>query len=331
MRIRRERHLACELLEEKTLLSGLSPRDTEALQEIASINNMGMFLSQLALLENVPAGVKQNASIVLTDGRNLDLSIHELASSKGTIVPSDIDSTDEPIAKHVLDEVGKSDFTRTYLESLDLTETLLYGELSHESTAASDASLKLLARNSVPLVSSDLTAVDQLETNNGSGSGTGGRTVPSGSPHSSTLNSTDLSILATSYSTTLMERFLAQTTAIETSNENVRLYAEKLIDDHEQEAIQIGEYAKATQTYLPAWVRGSDVQTSQHVLSALNKPSYDTTYLTTMVQSHTKDIQDNQNTLKTTNNPTLLQFAMDDIPTDWMHRAAAQYLLTQIK
>src|SRR3954452_9369470 len=110
MRIRRERHLACELLEEKTLLSGLSPLDTEALQEIASINNMGMFLSQLALLENVPAGVKQNASIVLTDGRNLDLSIHELASSKGTIVPSDIDSTDEPIAEHVLDEVGKSDF-----------------------------------------------------------------------------------------------------------------------------------------------------------------------------------------------------------------------------
>jgi hypothetical protein len=39
------------------------------------------------------------------------------------------------------------------------------------------------------------------------------------------------------------------------------------------------------------------------------------------------DIKDNRQTLATTQNPTLLQFAQDDIPTDFLHRAGAQLLL----
>jgi uncharacterized protein (DUF305 family) len=105
------------------------------------------------------------------------------------------------------------------------------------------------------------------------------------------------------------------------------MYAEKLINDHEQEALEIGRYAVATQTYLPANIQGTNVQTSQKVLSAVNSRRYDNNYLKTMVKSHTMDIKDNRQTLATTQNPTLLQFAQDDIPTDFLHRAGAQFLL----
>ena len=117
-----------------------------------------------------------------------------------------------------------------------------------------------------------------------------------------------------------MEYFLAQLTDLQTDDSNVDNYAEKLIEDHEQELVQLGSFAAATGTYLPASIQGDNVQTSRQVLSAANTPSYVKTYLTTMVQTHTMDIQDNQQTLATTTNPTLVQFAQDDLPTDWMHR-----------
>ena len=179
---------------------------------------------------------------------------------------------------------------------------------------------------------SDLNAVDQLDTSGGTSNGTGCRTMPSGTPSSRSLNSTDLNILAkTSYSPRSWSASWPRSPHSRRIVSDVQLYAEKFIADHEQEVIHIGQYAQATHTYLPAWIQGDDVHTSQHVLAAVNIPSYDTTYLTTMVQSHTMDIQDNQNNLKITKNPTLRQFAMDDIPTDWMHRAAAQFLLSELK
>ena len=43
-----------------------------------------------------------------------------------------------------------------------------------------------------------------------------------------------------------------QYTALETRSQNVRDYAEKLVYDHENAAVEEGRHAAATGTYLPA-------------------------------------------------------------------------------
>jgi predicted outer membrane protein len=134
-----------------------------------------------------------------------------------------------------------------------------------------------------------------------------------------------------SYSTNLAERFLGQFTDLITNSNGVRQYADKLINDHAQTAVKQGRYAAATGTYLPASAQGSDVSTALKVVGAVNtrgrSTKYDRVYLQAMVRSHSADIQTNQNVVATIQNPVLKEFAMEDIPTDYLHRQGAQTLL----
>jgi predicted outer membrane protein len=186
--------------------------------------------------------------------------------------------------------------------------------IEEEWVSTSEPSLRRKAQ-------SDLALLRGLSTDTGTPP-----TTPGG-PSSATLSSQDLQTVAKAYSTTIMERFLAQLTATVTRNSSVHSYAEKLISDHEQEAVQIGNYAQATGTYLPASIQGQDVQTSQGVLSAASRRNYNVVYLRTMVQTHTQDIQENRQTIATTQNPVLKQYAMDDLGTDFLHRLGAATLL----
>ena len=128
-----------------------------------------------------------------------------------------------------------------------------------------------------------------------------------------------------------MEKFLAQFTDLVSNESRVQLYAEKLISDHEMESIQLGMYAVASGSYLPASIQGGEIPTAMKVLSVFssstNTSKYDRNYLQTMVRSHTMDLTTSRNTIATTTNPVLNEFAMDDIPTDVMLRQGATLLL----
>jgi predicted outer membrane protein len=299
----------------------LSDADIQALAGVASANNREMFLTQLALLSTTTANVSQTSQTLLNDSRDIDLLINSFAQSKAAFVPSDIMTSDLTIADQVLAKVNTTDFVSTYLNALVQGETQQVNQLKQQSSAVQNADLKALFQTILPVAQAHLTA-EQALLNGGSG-GTAGGTTPS----SSTLSSSDLQTLEQSYSATLTEHFLAQLTLLQTSNPNVEKYAEKLLADHEHEDLQVGMYAAASGTFLPANLQGMDVQTAQHVTSAANRSGYNGVYLRQMVRSHTMDISSNQQTLATTSNETLRQFAMDDIPTDYVHRQGAQLLL----
>jgi putative membrane protein len=333
------RHPSLEPLEEKALLTtmsslgpgldvgpALSQSDTQAIQQVATTNNLDMFLTQLALLADGRQAVQQDALTVLNDGRDIDLQLRELADSKGIDVPSDITGADESSGMQVVAAVKSAMFEPTYLIALIQAEVRLATQLQAESTGSQDSDVRQFAQTALPLVQTDLMATVGLLT--GTGAGTSGGTAPPTSPSSPTLGGDDLQTLERSYSGTLLEHFLAQLTALETKNSDVQSYAEKLIDDHEQEDVQLARYAIATGTYLPPSIQGQDVQTAEQVLAPLGTTQYDRNYLMTMVQTHTQDIQDNEQTIATTQNPVLRQFAQDDIPTDWLHRAGAEFLLS---
>jgi len=301
-----------------------SDSDISALQSAASANNLETFLAQLSMFGSGGSSVQQAALTILNQDRDLDLQLHALADAKGTVVPSDISPSDQPIAQQIVSSVGSSGVDQTtFLNATIQAATQRVSQLQGQVSAAQDADVKTFLQSDLALAQSHLAIEQALLAGSSSAVGS----APSTTPSSTSLNSTDLQILESSYSTTLTERFLAQFTDLESDNSKVQKYAEKLIDDHEQEALEIGRYASATSTYLPANIQGMNVQTSVKVLSAANRRRYDTNYLSTMVRSHTMDIQDNRQTLVSTQNPTLLQFATDDIPTDFLHRSGAQFLL----
>jgi predicted outer membrane protein len=307
-----------------TVGPALSNGDTQALEGVASTNNLGMFLTQLAILKDSRSDVQQNARAILNDTRNVDLQLNQFAQSRGALVPSDLMGADESAARQVVATVNRASFDSTYVSALVQAEQRQVGQIQQDAGSVQDSGLKSLLQAIEPTAAADLSAAQTLQ----SGGGAGALPTPPTSPSSATLSAADLQTLEQSYSGTLNEHFLAQLTDLASQNPNVQTYAEKLISDHEQEDVQLGMYSAATSTYLPASINeASDLQAAQSVLSAVNRQGYNVVYLRQMVKTHTQDIQNNQQTIATTTNAALKQFAQDDIPTDYLHRAGAQFLL----
>ena len=170
-------------------------------------------------------------------------------------MPSDVSGVEEVAARSVVAALGCKNFQSVYLADLNAAETWLSRELAGAQAGDQDARLKALAGRALGTVRADLKAVQGLIS--GAGDGTGGRAVPASSPRSATLDGTDLQIAETSYSGNVMEYFLAKLTDLQTDDSNVDNYAEKLIEDHEQELVQLGSFAAATGTYLPASIPGT--------------------------------------------------------------------------
>jgi predicted outer membrane protein len=304
-----------------TLGPALSNQDVQALQQITEANNAMMFITQLAILKDGDPTVQQASLSLLNDSRNLDLQLDELASSKATPVPSDVSGQAQATAKQALSATNTGSFDQVYKNTLVQAEQQLIGQLQ-QGTSSQDSDFQSLSRTALTTAQADLAIAQGLQSGN-----VGSLPNAVNTPSSSTLSSQDLQTLAQSYSGTMTEHFLAQVTALQTNNPNVKNYANKLISDHEQEDVQLGRYAAATGTFLPAAIQGEDIQTSQHVLGSVNRARYVRVYLTQSVKTHTQDIMSNQQTIATTQNPSLKQFAQDDIATDWLHRAGALLLL----
>jgi predicted outer membrane protein len=312
-----------EPLEGRALLTGVAPSDVMMVQTLASANNLEAFVDQLALLQGPYAGAAATEQVMLNHTRDLDLALHSVADENGIPLPADVMGADQTAAQGVVAALGTTNFPAAYLDAAFQGQVHVIGDLQLMASGASDPNLQAAAAAALPAAQADLGSIVAL----GSGTVTAPTSLPAG-PVSATLNSSDVQTLTQDSSTTVMEHFLAQLTALQTRNGNVQQYAEKLMSDHEQEAVQLGNYAQATGTYVPAGItQPQDLQETDQVLRSVNRGNYDRVYLETMVRSHTQDIQSNQQTIATTQNPVLKQFSVDDIPTDFLHRLGAAVLL----
>jgi predicted outer membrane protein len=369
---RRQRHLAYDILEHRTLLSGAhgavkehaharallarreaavaarpasidpptspvtggglftvgpapSTGDIQSIQQAAITNNTVMFLTQLDVLSGTNPNIQQTSASILNDARNLDLAIWNLANTLGVNLPADIEGNDVSIAKQVALSANGGSFDQTYLSALNQVGTTLSGQLQQMETGAQAAAIRSFAATVLPIVQADIAAAQATATGNGSSSLTPVGVVP----NSPTIAGADLASLETSYSMNLTERFLAQFTTLVTGNYRVQRYDSKLMSDHEMMAVQEGMYAAATGTYLPASITGMDIPMSMMLVNASGTRQYNRVYLKQMVTMHTIDLDLNNMTLSTTQNPEIRVFAMMGAATDVMHRQGAALLLKQ--
>lgn len=306
-------------------------QETDLFQQVAIANNAVAFLTQLEILKGTTSNLQQASMSVLNDARNLDLLAYNTANSLGVSLPADLIGNVKTTVMQAVTAVNGGQFEKAYATALSSVGSTMVSQLQMMEGSNINASLRTFATTALPIVQTDIAALQTVA--NG---GTSTLPTVSTSPSSSTLSSTDLNTLATSYSTATTERFLGQLTALTSNNLQIRLYGEKLISDHEMQALQISSYAAATGTFLPASITSSaDLSAAMKVLNAVptssggGTTSYDQTYLMGAVSGHIADMTANENTVNTTTNAVLKQFAISDLPTDLMHLNAAIYLMQQ--
>jgi predicted outer membrane protein len=295
-------------------------------QQVAISNNAVMFLTQLEILKGTNATLQQASASVLTDARNLDLLASNVADPLGVPLPEDLQGSTMTTVRQAALAANAGSFDQAYLTAMNTVGTTLVSQLQMLQGSGINSSLSTFATTALPIVQTDTAALKSIASG-----GSNTLTPVSSSPSSTTLSSTDLSTLESSYSTTNTERFLGQLTDLVSNTLQVQLYGDKLVNDHEQESDTLGRYAAATGTYLPAAIQGNDVTTATQVLGAIvtsgSTTSYDRSYLQAMVTSHMQDMSSNENTVNTTSNLVLKAFAVGDLPTDLMHLNGALYLL----
>lgn len=307
-------------------------QETDLFQQVAMENDAVSFLTQLEILKGTSSGLQQASLSVLNDARNLDLLAGNVANSLGISIPSDLVGTVRTTVQQAVTQLNGGQFDKAFTSAMSSVGSTMVSSLQTLQASGINATLRTFATTALPIVQTDTAALQTVASG-----GTSTLPTVSTTPTSSTLSSTDLNSMESSYSTALMERFLGQLTDLASNNLQVQLYGDKLIYDHEQAATQLGNYAAATGTYLPPSITAStDLSTAMQVLNAVPTSSnggattsYDRTYLQAMVTTHESDLTNDESTVNTTSNTALKQFAVDDITTALMHLNDAIYLMQQ--
>lgn len=305
-----------------------SNNDTNLFQNVAIDNNAVVFLTQLELFKGTNSNLQQAATSVLTDARNLDMLANNVANSLGVTVPADLQGAMQNTVRTAALAANGGKFDQAFLTAMSTVGSTFVGQLQ-QLEASSTASLSTFAATALPIVQADIAAMTTV-----AGGGANPLTPASSTPTSTTLSSTDLNTLESSYSTTITERFLGQLASLVSNTLYVQVYGEKLITDHEQGSLQIGNYAAATGTYLPANITGStDISSAMQVIGAGPSSSggstsaFDRTYLQAMITTHESDLSSDENTIGNSTNFALQRFAISDAYTDLMHLNDAIYTL----
>ncbi len=234
--------------------------------------------------------------------------------------------------------LNNGSFETAYLSALNTVGTSLVSELTMLSGSGINSTLSGFAATALPIVQTDLAAIKTV-----SSGGSNTLTPVSTTPSSSTLSSSDLSTMETMYSTNIEQAFLGQLAALVSNNLQVQLYGEKLLSDHMTNQLNMGFFAAATGTYLPASLQGNSVTTANQILAAVpsvatgtgttgtgttgGANSFDTTYLQAMVTAHEQALSTGENTATTSSNLFLKAFAVNSLPTDLMHLNDALFLM----
>jgi hypothetical protein len=306
-------------------------QETDLFGQVAMETDAVSFLTQLEVLKGTTSNLQQASLSVLNDARNMDLLADNTASSLGIPIPATLVGSVRTTVQQAVTSLNGGQFEKAFATAMSSVGSMMVSQLQTMQGSGINSSLQTFATTALPIVQADMAALQAVA--NG---GTSTLPTVSTTPSSSTLSSTDLNTLEASYSTNITERFLGQLTDLASNNLQVQLYGDKLIFDHEMSAIEEGNYAAATGTYLPpSIISSTDLSSAMQVLNAVpsssgsSTSSYDRTYLQAMVSGHETDLSNNQQTITTTTNAALKQFAVDDMPTDLMHLNDAIYLMQQ--
>ena len=109
------------------------------------------------------------------------------------------------------------------------------------------------------------------------------------------------------------------------SNEDVKRFAQMMVDDHSKANEQLNQIVQSKHLSVPLKVNSKD-QATFDKLSALNGDAFDSAYIKLMVQDHKKDVQEFKKQSASGSDAELKQFASSTLPILQKHLQDAQSL-----
>ncbi len=142
---------------------------------------------------------------------------------------------------------------------------------------------------------------------------------------SGSLNSTDKKFVMEAAQGGNFELASAKLAAQKASSQDVKQYAQKLVDDHEQLDPQLKSFASEHQVAIPEGMKAGDKSTMMK-LKNLSGNSFDTAYLKSAKKINSEDMREEQKELDNTQNAQLKALVQKFKDSDAAHENMAQNL-----
>ncbi|HUK32263.1 MAG TPA: DUF4142 domain-containing protein [Vicinamibacterales bacterium] len=107
---------------------------------------------------------------------------------------------------------------------------------------------------------------------------------------------------------------LGKLAAERSQNDEVKKFAQRMVDDHTKANAQLKQIADSKSIKLPADVEGKDKALMQR-LEKLNGPAFDRAYMTAMVSDHQKDVNEFKHEANAGRDSQVKSFASSTLPT----------------
>ena len=126
----------------------------------------------------------------------------------------------------------------------------------------------------------------------------------------------------------LAEVELGKLAAERAQSDEVKKFAQRMVDDHTKANEQLKQIAERKSIKLPTDVDSKDKALMQR-LEKLNGPAFDRTYLNAMVNDHVKDVNEFKREASAGRDPQVKSFAESTLPTVEEHLQQAKQTRTQ--
>ena len=126
----------------------------------------------------------------------------------------------------------------------------------------------------------------------------------------------------------LAEVELGKLAAERAQRDEVKKFAQRMVDDHTKANEQLKQIAERKSIKLPTDVDSKDKALMQR-LEKLNGPAFDRTYLNAMVNDHVKDVNEFKREASAGRDPQVKSFAESTLPTVEEHLQQAKQTRTQ--
>jgi len=128
----------------------------------------------------------------------------------------------------------------------------------------------------------------------------------------------------------LTEVELGKLAAQKASNDAVKQFGQRMVDDHSKANEQLKQIAGKSNIEVPAAL-DSKHQSRIDKLAKLSGPAFDKAYVKDQLKDHERDVDDFKSEAQNGSDPNVKQFAMQTLPTLEEHLNAAKDLKKTVK
>ncbi len=260
-------------------------------------------LSQLALQRATSDAVKRFAQRMIDDHTQANNQLAVLAQQKGVTLPTAL-SPDQQVVADAFARLSGADFDKAYMDKNVVAHVMDVRQARQQSDQGRDPDVKNLAQQALPVLASHLASALDIDLG------------------------IEPSFLYSAFQSGRAEIQLASLALQQSANEQVKAFAQQMIDDHTAANKQISQLAQTRSLVLPLELSPEQLRALIDLLGK-SGADFDRAYMDVNVQNHRTAVALATEQAQNASNTDIQSFAQGILPVLSGHLAQAQQLLQQ--